>query len=99
MVFDNKYNRSVATKVIANAKKDIATKDKMYSDPASFVEPRSTQEYMSVQQPEIQGGSGNLAATSFDMGEEQKIAGGARINKARATRVAKALQGESKLWW
>ena len=68
----------------------------MYDDPASFVEPRSTQEYMSVQQPEIQGGSGNLAATSFDMGEEQKKVGGARINKARATRVAKALEGESK---
>ena len=52
MPFANQYNKSVATKVIANAKKDIATKDKMYSDPASFVEPRSTQEYMSVQQPE-----------------------------------------------
>jgi hypothetical protein len=51
---------------------------------------------MSVQQPEIQGGSGNLAATSFDMGEEQKKVGGARINKARAARVAKALEGESK---
>ena len=96
MVFDNKYNRSVATKVIANVKKDIATKDKMYSDPASFVEPRSTQEHMSVQQPEIQGGSENLAATSFDMGEEQKKVGGARISTTRAKRVAKALEGGSK---
>ena len=80
MPFSNTYNRSVANKVISNVKRDIATKDKMYDDPASFVEPRSTQEYMSVQQPEIQGSSGNLAATSYDMGEEQKIAGGARIN-------------------
>ena len=72
MPFSNNYNRSVANKVISNVKRDIATKDKMYDDPASFVEPRSTQEYMNVQQPEIQGGSGNLAATSFDMGEEQK---------------------------
>ena len=96
MPFSNSYNRSVANKVISNVKRDIATKDKMYDDPASFVEPRSTQEYMNVQQPEIQGGSGNLAATSFDMGEEQKKVGGARINKARATRVAKALEGESK---
>jgi hypothetical protein len=96
MPFSNSYNRSVANKVIGNARKDIEMKNKMYNDPASFVEPRSTQEYMSVQQPEIQGGSGNLAATSFDMGEEQKKVGGARINKARATRVAKALEGESK---
>ena len=28
MPFSNAYNRSVATKVISNAKKDIATKDK-----------------------------------------------------------------------
>ena len=96
MVFDNKYNQFVAAKVISNAKKDITIKDKMYDNPASFVEPHSTQEYMNVQQPGIQGGSGNLAATSFDMGEEQKKVGGARINKARATRVAKALEGESK---
>jgi hypothetical protein len=96
MPFSNSYNRSVANKVIGNARKDIEMKNKMYDDPASFVEPRSTQEYMSVQQPEIQGGSGNLAATSFDMGEEQKKVGGARINKARAARVAKALEGESK---
>ena len=73
MPFSNAYNRSVATKVISNVKKDISTKDKVYDNPASFVEPRSTQEYMNVQQPEIQGGSGNLAATSFDMGEEQKL--------------------------
>ena len=96
MPFANKYNQSVAAKVISNAKKDITTKDKMYDNPASFAEPHSMQEYMSVQQPEIQGGSGNLAATSFDMGEEQKKVGGARINKARAKRVAKALEGESK---
>ena len=51
---------------------------------------------MSVQQPEIQGGSGNLAATSFDMGEEQKKVGGARISTTRAKRVAKALEGGSK---
>jgi hypothetical protein len=68
----------------------------MYSDPASFVEPHSTQEYMSVQQPEIQGGSGNLAATSYDMGEEQKKVGGTRISKTRASRVVKALEGGSK---
>jgi hypothetical protein len=93
MPFSNKYNQSVANKVVANAKKDIATKDKMYNDPASFVEPHSQQEYQTVQHPEVVGGSGNLAASSYDMGEEQKKVGGARINKSRATRVAKALAG------
>jgi hypothetical protein len=96
MVFDNKYNRSVANKVTANIKKDIATKDKMNDDPASFVEPRSTQEYQSVQHPEVVGGSGNLASSSYDMGYEQKVAGGTRINTARAKRVAKALGGDAK---
>lgn len=72
MVFDNSYNRKIANTIVFNARKDIATKEKMYNDPASFVEPHSQQEYMSVQQPEIQGGSGNLAATSYDLGEETK---------------------------
>ena len=92
MPFANNYNKSVANKVIANAKRDIATKDKMYDDPASFVEPHSQQEYQTVQHPEVVGGSGNLAATSYDRGEEPKKVGGTRINKARAVRVAKPNQ-------
>ena len=75
MPFSNAYNKSVANKVIANAKKDIATKDRMYDNPAAFVEPHSQQEYMNVQHPEVQGGSGNLAATSHDMGYEPKKVG------------------------
>ena len=95
MPFANNYNKSVASKVIANAKKDIATKDKMYDNPAAFVEPHSQQEYMNVQQPEVVGGSGNLAATSHDMGYEPKKVGGARVNQTRAKRVAKALAGDA----
>ena len=96
MPFNNQFNRNVANKVIANVKKDIATKDRMYDDPASFVEPHSQQEYMSVQHPEVVGGSGNLASSSYDMGYEQKKVGGARINTTRAKRVAKALGGDAK---
>ena len=95
MPFANNYNKSVASKVIANAKKDIATKDKMYDNPAAFVEPHSQQEYMNVQQPEVVGGSGNLAATSHDMGYEPKKVGGAKVNQTRAKRVAKALAGDA----
>ena len=95
MPFANNYNKSVASKVIANAKKDIATKDKMYDNPAAFVEQHSQQEYMNIQQPEVVGGSGNLAATSHDMGYEPKKVGGAKVNQARAKRVAKALGGEA----
>ena len=51
---------------------------------------------MSVQHPEVVGGSGNLASTSYDMGYEPKKSGGARTNTARAKRVAKALEGEAK---
>ena len=95
MPFSNAYNQSVANKVIANAKKDIVTKDRMYDNPASFVEPHSQQEYMNVQHPEVVGGSGNLAATSHDMGYEPKKVGGAKVNQARAKRVSKALGGEA----
>ena len=95
MPFKNNYNQSVANTVMANVKKDIATKDRMYDDPASFVEPHSQQEYMSVQQPEVVGGSGNLAASSYDMGYEAKKVGGAKVNQTRATRVAKALAGDA----
>ena len=72
MPFANNYNQSVANKVISNVKKDIATKDRMYDDPASFVDPHSQQEYMNVQHPEVVGGSGNLASSSYDMGYEPK---------------------------
>jgi len=96
MPFSNNYNRTVATKVIANARKDIATKDRMYDNPAAFVEPHSQQEYVSVEHPEVRGGSGNLAASSFDMGYEPKKVGGAKISVARAKRVAKALEGGAK---
>ena len=96
MPFSNAYNQSIANKVISNVKKDIATKDRMYDDPASFVEPHSQQEYMNVEHPEVVGGSGNLASTSYDMGYEPKKVGGAKISKARAKRVAKAIEGEGK---
>jgi hypothetical protein len=61
----------------------MAIKDKMYDDPASFVEPHSQQEYQTVQHPEVVGGSGSLAATSHDMGYEPTISGGAKVNVAQ----------------
>ena len=94
MPFKNNYNQSVANKVIANVKHDIATKDRMYDNPAAFVEPHSQQEYMNVQQPEVVGGSGNLAATSY-MGYEPKKVDGAKTSTGRAKRVANALGGEA----
>ena len=92
MPVDNKYNRAVAEKVIENAKKDIAIKEKMYDNPASFVEPHSQQEYMAVEHPEIEGGSGNLAASSFDMEIEAKKVGGVKVNTARVKKLEKALE-------
>ena len=70
----------------------------MYDNPASFVEPHSQQEYMTaVEHPEIEGGSGNLAASSFDMGIEAKKVGGVKVNTARVRKLEKALEGESKI--
>jgi hypothetical protein len=71
----------------------------MNENPASFVEPHSQQEFMSVEHPEVVGGSGNLAATSFDLGYDAKKVGGnvvVKENKRRRTKLEKAVEGKGK---
>ena len=52
---------------------------------------------MSVEHPEIAGGSGNLAATSYDLGyEPKKVGGGVKENQTRRNRLAKAVDGTAK---
>ena len=38
---------------------------------------------MNVKHPELEGGSGNLASTSFDLGIESKMVGGEKVVKHR----------------
>jgi hypothetical protein len=53
-------------------------------------EPKSQQDFISVVHPELEGGSGNLAHTSYDLGIESKAVGdGPSIVKYRKTRTKK----------
>ena len=99
MPSDNDYNRMIAHKLNATARKHIAMENAMNENPASFVEPHSQQEFMSVEHPEVVGGSGNLAATSFDLGYDAKKVGGnvvVKENKKRRTKLEKAVEGKGK---
>ena len=97
MPFDNAYNRMIASKLNNTSRKHIALENAMNNNPAAFNEPRSQQEYMSVEHPEIAGGSGNLAATSYDLGyEPKKVGGRVKENQTRRNRLAKAVDGTAK---
>ena len=71
MPFDNSYSRSIKAKLLAIAHKNIAH-DQMIAQNPSSAEPKSQQYFISVTHPELEGGSGNLATTSFDLGIEKK---------------------------
>ena len=99
MPFNNAYNQMIAQKLNATARRHIAMEKAMNENPASFVEPHSQQEFMSVEHPEVVGGSGNLAATSFDLGYDAKKVGGnvvVKENKRRRTKLEKAVEGKGK---
>ena len=99
MPFNNAYNQMIAQKLNATARKHIAMENAMNENPAAFVEPHSQQEFMSVEHPEVVGGSGNLAATSFDLGYDAKKVGGnvvVKENKRRRTKLEKAVEGKGK---
>ena len=59
-------------------------------------EPKSKQDFISVTHPELEGGSGNLANTSFDLGIEKKAVGDGpsivKYNKLRTKKLIQATQ-------
>jgi len=59
-------------------------------------EPKSQQDFISVTHPELEGGSGNLANTSFDLGIEKKSVGDGpsivKYNKLRTKKLIQATQ-------
>ena len=71
MPFSNTYNESIKEKLLAIANRKIAH-DKMIAHNPTSAEPKSQQDFISVTHPELEGGSGNLANTSFDLGIEKK---------------------------
>jgi len=96
MPFDNQYNREIKQKIINIARRKIDHDNILAHNPTT-VDPTSQQEFMTVTHPEIHGGSGNLAATSFDLGLEPKTVGGdlkvKKVNKRRQKKLIDALEG------
>jgi hypothetical protein len=91
MVFDNPYNREIKSKLLAIANRKIAHDNYVANNPTS-AEPKSQQDFISVVHPELEGGSGNLAHTSYDLGIESKAVGdGSSIVKYRKTRAKKLI--------
>ena len=91
MVFDNPYNREIKSKLLAIANRKIAH-DNYVANNITSAEPKSQQDFISVVHPELEGGSGNLAHTNYDLGIESKAVGdGSSIVKYRKTRAKKLI--------
>ena len=92
MPFSNPYNERVKDKLKNIAYAKAAHLNQVANNPAT-VETPSQQDYLTaVAHPELEGGSGNLAASSFDLGIEPKIVGGAKVVKHRKPRTKKLIQ-------
>lgn len=95
MPFNNVYNQDIKQKLrnIAGRK---ASHDSVVANNPTSVDPTSQQEFFTVDKPDLHGGSGNLAATSFDLGLEPKMVGGemkvAKVNKTRQKKLIEAIE-------
>jgi len=96
MPFDSEYSRGVKSKLLSIAHRK-AEHDKAIAENPSGIDPTSQQEFVTVGNPDLHGGSGNLASTSFDLGLEPKMVGGEmtvkKVNKRRQKKLIDALQG------
>ena len=68
------YNEAIKSKLLAIANRKIAHDNQVANNPASS-EPKSQQDFISVTHPELEGRSGNLRATSYDLGNKSKAVG------------------------
>ena len=89
MPIDSAYNRAIKHQLLNIANRKIAHDNHVANNPTN-AEPKSQQDFISVVHPELEGGSGNLAHTSYDLGVEQQAVGdGPSIVKYRKTRAKK----------
>ena len=91
MPFRNEYNEAIKSKLLGIANRKIAH-DNYVANNITSAEPKSQQDFISVVHPELEGGSGNLAHTNYDLGIESKAVGdGSSIVKYRKTRAKKLI--------
>ena len=92
MPFSNPYNAQIKDKLKNIAYAKVAHLKQVANNPATVDTP-SQQDYLTaVAHPELEGGSGNLAASSFDLGIEPKTVGGNKVVKHRTPRTKKLIQ-------
>ena len=90
MVVDHAYNRDIKNKLKTIAYQKAAYSRRLAENPTDVVV-HNQQEFINVKHPELEGGSGNLASTSFDLGIEPKMVGGEKVVKHRTTRTKKLI--------
>ena len=91
MPFQNSYNEAIKSKLLAIANRKTAHDNYVANNPTN-AEPKSQQDFISVVHPELEGGSGNLAHTNYDLGMKSKAVGdGPSIVKYRKTRTKKLI--------
>ena len=91
MVVDNAFNRDIQNKLKTIAYQKAEYLRILADNPADVVV-HNQQDFIHVKHPEMEGGSGNLASTSFDLGVEPKMVGGVKVVKHRKSRTKKLIQ-------
>ena len=75
MPFENNYNQAIKLRVKNIARNKVAHDSVVAEYPAN-IDPTTQHEFATVDNPDLVGGSGDLAATVRDLGIEPKIVGG-----------------------
>ena len=78
MVVDNAYNRDIKNKLKTIAYKKAEYLRTLADNPVDVVV-HNQQDFINVKHPELEGGSGNLASASFDLGIEPNMVGGVKV--------------------
>ena len=87
MPFSNPYNAQIKDKLKNIAYAKVAHLKQVANNPATVDAPSQQDFLTAVAHPELEGGSGNLAASSFDLGIEPKVVGGTKVVKHRKPRT------------
>ena len=91
MPFNNSYNQGIKNQLKNIAYKKVAHLNQVAENPASIEAPSQQDFLTAVAHPELEGGSGNLAASSFDLGIEPKVVGGTKVVKHRKKKTNKEI--------
>ena len=95
MPLSNPYNTQIKDKLKNIAYAKVAHLKQVANNPATVDAPSQQDFLTAVAHPELEGGSlmsGNLAASSFDLGIEPKTIGGNKVVKHRKPRTKKLIQ-------